>query len=80
VVPVRETMTDGSEALELRDSVALSMPVVEGVKITDKVALPPAASVYGKLKPLTLKPLPVKVALEIVRLDPPELERVSACV
>ena len=41
-LPVRETPTDGSDALELRESVALSVPVVEGAKVTDRVALPPA--------------------------------------
>jgi hypothetical protein len=44
-LPVRDTPTFGSDALELRDSVALSVPVVEGVKITDRLALPPAGRV-----------------------------------
>ena len=44
VVPlaVRETPTDGSDALELRESVALYVPVVGGTKVTDRLALPPA--------------------------------------
>jgi hypothetical protein len=41
-LPVRETLTDGSEALELRESVALYVPVAEGTKVTDRLALPPA--------------------------------------
>jgi hypothetical protein len=44
-LPVRETPTDGSDALELRESVALSVPVVEGAKVTDRLALPPAGRV-----------------------------------
>jgi hypothetical protein len=30
--------------------------------------------------PVTLKPVPLTVAPEIVRLDPPELDTVRACV
>jgi len=44
-LPVRETPIDGSDALELRESVALSVPVVEGAKVTDRLALPPAGRV-----------------------------------
>src|SRR5215470_12203016 len=79
-LPVRDTLTDGSDALEVRDSAALSVPVVDGLKVTERLVLPPAAKVYGKVRPLTLKPVPFTVAPEIVRLDPPELEIVSACV
>jgi hypothetical protein len=44
-LPVRETPTDGSEALELKESVALLVPVAEGVKVTDRLTLPPAGNV-----------------------------------
>ena len=44
-LPVRETPTEGSDALELRERVALSVPVVEGAKVTDRLALPPAGRV-----------------------------------
>jgi len=80
-LPVSETLTDGSDAFELlMESVALSVPVMEGVKVTDRFALPPAARVYGKVKPLTLKPVPLTLAPEMIRLDPPEFDTVSACV
>jgi hypothetical protein len=79
-LPVRDTPTYGSEALELRDSAALSVPVVDGVKVTDRLALPPAGRVKGNVKPLTVKPVPLTVAPEIVRLDPPAFEIVSGCV
>jgi len=42
-LPVRDTLTVGSDAFELNESVALSVPVVEGAKVTDKLTLPPAA-------------------------------------
>jgi hypothetical protein len=44
-LPVKDTPTDGFDALEESESVALSVPVVEGVKVTDRLALPPAAKV-----------------------------------
>jgi hypothetical protein len=45
VVPVRDTATGELDALELMESVALSVPVVDGVKVTDRLALPPAGRV-----------------------------------
>jgi hypothetical protein len=44
-LPVRETPTDGSDALELRESVALTVPGMEGTNVTDRLALPPAGRV-----------------------------------
>jgi len=44
-LPVRDTPTNGSDALELRDSVALSVPVVDGANVIARVALPPAGRV-----------------------------------
>jgi hypothetical protein len=79
-LPVRDTLTDGSDALELRESAALTGPVVDGVKVTERLVLLPAAKVYGKVRPLTLKPVPLTVAPEIVRLDPPELDTLSSFV
>jgi len=79
-LPVRDTPTDGSDALELSESVALAVPVVDGVNVTERLVLPPAAKVYGKISPLTLKPVPLTVALEMVRLDPPELDKLSSFV
>jgi hypothetical protein len=79
-LPVKDTPTDGSDALELRESVALAVPVVDGVKVTERLVLPPAAKVYGKVRPLTLKAVSLTVALEMVRLDPPELDKLSSFV
>jgi hypothetical protein len=44
-VPDRDTETDESDAVELIESVAVSVPVVLGVNVTDKLALAPAARV-----------------------------------
>ena len=52
-LPVSETDTDGSEALEASVRVALLAPVAVGAKAIDKPALAPGANVYGKVKPLT---------------------------
>jgi len=79
-LPVRGTPTEGSDALELRERVASAVPVVDGVNVTERLVLAPAAKVYGNGKPLTLKPVPFTVAPEIVRLDPPELDKLSSFV
>ena len=79
-VPERETATLGSDAFELRVRVALSVPAAVGANFTDKFALLPAPKTYGKDNPLTLKLVLLTAAAEMVRLDPPEFERVSACV
>ena len=44
-LPLRDTHTDGLEALELKESVTLSVPVADGEKVTDRLTLPPAGSV-----------------------------------
>ena len=44
-LPVSDTLTRESEALELRESVALSVPAAVGEKTSDKLALVPAAKV-----------------------------------
>lgn len=79
-VPVRVTLTVGSEALEVRASVALYGPDVVGEKVIDRLVLPPGERVYGKPRPLKVKPVPVMEALEIVRLDPPVFEMVRVWV
>lgn len=79
-VPVRDAVTDGSDALDVSASVAVFVPGVVGAKVTDRLALAPAARTYGNVNPLTVKPLPFKVAPEIVTLEPPEFETANACV
>jgi len=79
-LPVRGTATEGSDALELRERVALAVPVVDGANVTERLVLAPAAKLYGNVRPLTLKPVPLTVALEMVRLDPPELDKLRSFV
>jgi len=79
-LPVRGTATEGSDALELRERVALAVPVVDGANVTERLVLAPAAKLYGNVRPVTLKPVPFTVAPEIVRLDPPELDKLSGFV
>ena len=61
--------------------VILTLPLagapVGGAKRTVNEVLLPAFNVKGKASPLKLNPLPLAVAAEIVRLDPPELVSVS---
>ena len=40
-LPVKAILTEGSEASETSESVALSVPVVAGLKVTNRLALPP---------------------------------------
>ena len=79
-MPERATPIEASEAFEISESIALADPATVGAKITDMLMLVPAASVYGKEMPLMLKPEPLMLAVEIVTLDPPEFDRVNACV
>jgi hypothetical protein len=44
-LPARATDTDGSEAFEVSESVALFVPAVVGEKVTARLALVPAARV-----------------------------------
>ena len=61
--------------------VMLTLPLADaarvGAKGTVNDVLWPAVKVKGKDRPLILNPVPLAVAAEIVRLDPPELVSVS---
>lgn len=76
-VPDRGTIKVGFDALEVMVMLPAMEPDVAGENMTPKLALWPAASVNGKLKPLRTK-LELALAAEIVRLAPPEL--VSVCI
>ncbi len=67
----------GFEPLEVMLTLPLAAPLVVGEKSTVNAVLWPAVNVKGKNKPLKLNPLPLAVAAEIVRLDPPMLVSVS---
>ena len=63
--------------MEVMATFPVTAPPAVGANCTLKVALCPAVSVKGKVSPLRLTPVPVAVAAEIVRLELPELVRVS---
>ncbi len=67
-VPLRAIMVGELEALLASDRLPVTLPVTAGANFTWKVALCPAASVAGKVRPLRLKPLPVTLACEMVTL------------
>jgi hypothetical protein len=67
----------GFEPVEVMLTLPLAAPLVVGEKSTVNNVLWPAVNVKGKDKPLRLNPLPLAVAAEIVKLDPPVLVSVS---
>lgn len=76
-VPLNDTVAVGLEALEMIDSVEANVPAVGGVNVTDKFALAPGDRVYGRVMPLVLKPVPIPLIEEMLRLDPPLLDSAS---
>jgi hypothetical protein len=76
-VPVSDTVTAGSDAFDAIARLAAFVPEVVGANVTATFVLVPAASEYGSAIPLTVKPLPVTLAAEMVRFVPPVLETVS---
>jgi len=67
----------GFVPLDVMLRLPLAAPLAVGEKSTVNVAFWPAAKVKGKDSPLKLNPVPLAVAAEIVRLDPPVLVSVS---
>jgi len=79
-VPEREMLTVGFDPLSLIVIPPFTEPLDWGANVTLKLVLCPGESVNGGVNPLKLKPLPVAVAWEILRLEPPEFVRVSEVV
>lgn len=77
-VPDRAMPSIGSDAVLLMVKLPVAPPADVGAKPTLKLVLCPAAKVKGRVAPLTLKPVPLTDACEIVILDPPELVMVVA--
>ncbi len=77
VTPVPDKGSETVETLEETVTFPLAAPEETGVKPTLKLADCPAARETGRLMPLTLKPEPLAVTAEIVRLVPPVLVTVS---
>ena len=63
--------------MEVMLTLPLAAPLAVGEKSTVNDVLWPAVNVKGKDRPLRLNPLPLAVAAEIVRVEPPVLVRVS---
>jgi hypothetical protein len=59
--------------LEVTLMLPVATAVVVGANSTVKDVLCPAFNVTGTVRPLRLNPLPLLVAAEMVRVDPPEL-------
>ena len=56
-----------------------TLPVAVGANCTLKVLDWPAGRVSGNVDPLMLKPAPVTIPCEMVKLTPPELVKVRSC-
>jgi len=83
VTPVAETaiLSVGLEPLLVTAIFPLTAPAEFGANTTLNVGLLwPAVNVRGRVRPFTLRPVPVTVVCEIVTLDPPELVSVSVRV
>jgi hypothetical protein len=79
VTPVPESgmLRLGFEPLEVMVTLPLAAPLVVGANEIVNVVLWPAVNVRGRVSPLKLNPAPLAAAAEMVRLEPPELFRVS---
>jgi hypothetical protein len=76
-VPVNGMLRLEFEPLDVMLTFPLTEPLADGLKSTVKDVLCPAVNVKGKVSPLKLKPAPLALAAEIVRLVPPVLVSVS---
>jgi hypothetical protein len=79
-VPESATLRLGTELFDVNMRLPETVPLADGVNVTLKVRLCPAAKVVGKLSPVVLKPAPLSVAAEILTVAPPVFVRVSVCV
>jgi hypothetical protein len=70
--PLRETVIGEFGPLFTIDTLPLTLPAEVGENFAVNDVLCPAPSVNGVVMPLTLKPAPVAVACEMVRLAVPE--------
>jgi hypothetical protein len=70
-VPLNPIETFGFDAFDVTAMLPLNVPEVCGAKVTLNEVLCPAVKVSGVVIPEMLKPVPVAVACEIVRLVPP---------
>ncbi len=76
-VPLRESEVGEFGALLVKERLPVAAPAVAGLKVTSAVVVPPEGRLSGRVIPLTLKPLPVTLALEMVMGALSELLRVT---
>jgi hypothetical protein len=78
-VPVPERLMPRGvfEAFDTTERLPLAAPTLAGANLVVKVTLWPAVRVSGSVSPLVENTAPVKLACEIVTVDPPVLVRVS---
>lgn len=79
-VPESPRTRVGFDPFELMEMLPLIGPLLRGVKVTLNVVLWEGLRVSGNVKPVWVKPDPLSTACDIVRLDPPELVRISDTV
>ncbi len=78
-VPVPESTTLSGEfvAFDTIERLPLAVPAAVGLKVAVRVTLWFAVRLMGRLNPLMEKTAPVRLACEIVIVEPPVLVRVS---
>jgi hypothetical protein len=79
-VPDSGTLKLGLVASLVMVKAPLALPTDAGAKTTLNVLVAPAAKVRGRVRPFTLKLVPVAEAWLMVTLDPPEFVKVSCNV
>lgn len=79
-VPVIPIARLGLDPFEVTERLPLTVALLCGVKVRLNATLCPGTRVVGNVSPVKLKPVPMRVACEIVRFEPPELLRLSAKV
>ena len=79
VTPVPESgmLRLGLDPLEVMLRLPVAAPAAVGLNTTENEVLWPAVNVTGKDSPFKLNPVPLALAAEIVRVDPPALVSVS---
>lgn len=70
-LPLRAMVYVGFEALLLIVTLPVALPEVDGANAIVKLFVCEAARVKGAVMPLIVNPVPLAVALEIVKLVPP---------
>jgi hypothetical protein len=76
-VPESAMLRLGFDPLEVMVTLPVAAPAAVGANSTENEVLWPAVRVTGRDRPLKLNPVPLALAAEMVRLDPPVLVRVS---